>query len=205
MQSLGDGPLAVVQSVTDVSEILLKLGGRYASASQNNKINVLTTLLNKKMAPNGNIFDHVAEMEGLFTRLEAMSFSFDENLQVAMLLISVSEVKEFEPAVGAIKIYYEWPWNYVSTRLIKDGSSLRNTNVKREESFTPASVDTIRSKDIVCHRCGIKGHIAADCRQPWNKIEECRKYKKQELNNSTNELQYKTRVVMIRVMKRCKE
>lgn len=103
IQALGDRPLRAVQSVTDVEDIWEKIFQRYASASQKNKINVLTTMLNMKMSSNDDIADHISKMESLLMRLEAMSCSFDEHFQVALLLVSINNIRKFNPAAPAIK------------------------------------------------------------------------------------------------------
>lgn len=65
--------------------------------------------------------NHIAEFEGIFNRLSQMDTEIDEGMQVAFLLVSISNVPELHGTVSAIKTMQadQATWNYVSTRLIK--------------------------------------------------------------------------------------
>lgn len=178
--SFRDRPLRAFQSITPAHEMWLKLFERFASSSQHNKISALTTLLNKKPRNASDISDHVSQLESLFNRLETKENPIDEKMQVALLLVSVENNKAFDATIAAIKTMKEEDssWNNVSARVIEEGSKSLTENKNVIDSESPrASIASIKTSQIVCNRCNIKGHTAAECRIPWDKIMERRKNK----------------------------
>lgn len=132
VQALGDRPLRAVQSENSVRQMWTKLFDRCASTKQHNKIIVLAILINMKLKSPNDISDHVSRMESLFNQLGKMDLEVEAQMQVALLLVSVDNVKLFSPTIAAIKVMKDEnaSWKYVSTRLIKEGSVQPTTSFK---------------------------------------------------------------------------
>ena len=67
-------------------------------------------------------------------------------------------------------------WTYVSSRLIEESSeSNKQPHTEHFDKSAKPQLATIRTDTDSCKRCGIPGHIAADCRKPWDRIKDRRK------------------------------
>lgn len=72
------------------------------------------------------------------------------------------------------------------------GSDVSEDIAHMKSYFTRSTTDTsnkpgiaaMKTKEIICHRCGIKGHIASEHRQPRDKIKERHKNNKNNTNPS---------------------
>lgn len=76
--------------------------------------------MNRKYDSKNDMQNHVVEFESMFSRLALMDANLDESLQVALLLVSVSDETSSNGTVAAIKTKQaeNATWNYVSTRPI---------------------------------------------------------------------------------------
>ena len=162
VQALGDRALRSVQTARSPLEMWTKLQQRYAAQTNCSKISILSGLMNKRYKPGTDMSDHVAELESDVNRLAAMNCVINEDLQVAILITSVSEVSSFSSTVAAIKTMRssDATWAYISSRLIEEskqfGASGVNTVPSNNGSLAAA-------KKLICYRCGRAGHKAKVC------------------------------------------
>ena len=89
--ALGDLPLRCVLAKDTPYKIWLKLHARYASLTASFRIDVLTTVMSKKLEADTMTRYHGSEFERLFYRLAAMKSPIEEKIQVAILLVSLNE------------------------------------------------------------------------------------------------------------------
>ena len=101
--ALGDLPLRSVLAEDTPYKIWLKPHARYASLLASSRIIVLTTIMNKKLEADTIMRERVSELESLFHRRLAMKSPLEEEIQVAILLVSLSERENFRGTVSAIK------------------------------------------------------------------------------------------------------
>ena len=99
-------------------------------------------------------------------------------VSTAFLLVSVSQHQILHSTVAAVKTMKEKDatWEYVTARLIEEDSSLKTVPTATKTQTFPENgkIASIRTKEIICKRCGIIGHLAEECRQPWEKIKQRR-------------------------------
>lgn len=143
-------------------------------------------------------------MESSFTRLDAMDSSIDEEMQVALLLVSVSSIKDFQASIAAIKTMKqtETTWNYVSSRLIEEGSGfgINSSNLSdANNDYNKSLVAAAPSSDKLCSRCNLPDHTAYDYRTPWERILERRKQKRN--NNDDSKINDKAEPARLAAMK----
>ena len=172
VSALGDRALRGIQTLTCPKEMWTSLQERYASRSNNSRIVTLTNLLNKKLRPNQSIGDHISEFESLLYQLQKMETKIDDQMKVALLLVSISNHKGFESIIAAIKTMRseDATWNYVTTRLLEEEitmktESLTSCEAKHVSDDVIAVAKYHKNKDIICHYCKKKGHIASKCFQ----------------------------------------
>ena len=104
VHSLGDRPLRAVQKVfNDPAKIWKKLHERYATCDSASRIQLQMLLHSKRMGPNEQMGDYVASFESIFERLAGMNCAVSEDMQVVILLSSLSSNTIYENVVGALK------------------------------------------------------------------------------------------------------
>lgn len=86
--ALGDGPLRSIGDCNMAKESSDKLQHRKACKTMLNKLIVLNSLLITMFTNDTTVRDHVAHLESQPSRLAAMRSSFEESLEVAILLSS---------------------------------------------------------------------------------------------------------------------
>ena len=66
--------------------------------------------------------DYIDEFESLFSRLAAMNAEMQEDMQIAILLVSLSDAREYENVVSAIKTLTKGDlnWDEVTSRLLEE-------------------------------------------------------------------------------------
>lgn len=175
VNALGDKPLRAVQLCETPAEMWRKLYERYAGKTVANQLSVLTTLMNLKLERHQDVGDHVAELEGLVNRLAGMDMDITEPMQVAIFLVSLSNLSEYASTVSSIKTLEPdvATWSYVTMRIIDEQKALKG-NVTMDKSSDGKSVLSMRSgekstahEDLVCWECNQPGHIARYC--PYKK------------------------------------
>jgi transposase InsO family protein len=123
------------------------------------------TLMKKRYPRNGDMLQYVSEFESLFDQLENMNEKIGESMRVAILFNSLSEAKEYEGVITALRtISEEMTWEKATTRLIEEWER-KDSSRKTEKPETKAFyAQTKKSKTLKCWNCDKKGHIAANCR-----------------------------------------
>jgi hypothetical protein len=166
MGALGDKPLRAVASARKNPALIWKrLHERYASDSTSNKVSLQGTLMKKRYPRNGDMLQYVSEFESLFDQLENMNEKIGESMRVAILFNSLSEAKDYEGVITALRtISEEMTWDKATTRLIEEWER-KDSSRKTEKPETKAFyAQTKKSKTLKCWNCDKKGHIAANCR-----------------------------------------
>ena len=178
--SLGDKPLRAIQSCEKPSEMFTKLNKRYAASTTASKIAVMTSLINKRYEEGKDMGEYLSEMESLFNKLSVMKSPLDSDMQVAILLVSISSIDFLAGTISAIKTMESEraTWEYVSARLIEEMKSQDLVLASDMKStVAAASSSKSRRKDyskIKCYKCGKYGHIQRFCRSKGNSLPENR-------------------------------
>ena len=167
--SLGDKPLRVVQSVEHPKEMVQKLIERYAASTTANKIAVMTSLIHTRYDGVKDMGEYISEMESLFNKLAAMGSSVDSDMQVAILLVSLSSEESLSSTVSAIKTMDvdKATWEYVTGRLIEEVRSQKlagSAEVMASSTKAAAIRQRKHISDLRCFKCNKKGHIARNCK-----------------------------------------
>ena len=139
VNALGDRPLRAVQkSKNNPAEMWKRLHDRYATKSSASRIQLQTELHAKKLRPQEELTDFIDGFESLFTLLASMDHAIEEDMQVAMLLASLSSEKDYEHVVAALKTLPQekLTWDTVSARLIDESKQRRH---KRSGSMRQGS------------------------------------------------------------------
>lgn len=168
--------MRVVQLCTDPDEMWAKLWERYAGKTVANQISVLTTLINLKAGKDTDMGDHVFAIESLVNRLASMGMVMEEPMQVAILLVSLASLLEYNGTVSSIKTMDSKvaTWTNVMMRIIEEQKQLKGNEVlpvpdKAKGVFgARRKVYGSTRKDIVCWHCSKKGHMARDYYQKKN-------------------------------------
>lgn len=200
INSLGDKPLRAVQSATDPRDMMTKLVERYAASTTANKIAVLTNLIHTRYESGKDMGEYLSEMESLFNKLAAMGLPLASEMQVAVLLVSLTSEESLSGTVSAIKTMDEGraSWEYVSGRLIEEVRSQKLSVDGQTSSVTAAAVRRADRSQIRCYKCNKKGHIARFCR---TKIKEDVKKEQGGTDSDEEEDEEKVRVRAAVIMK----
>ena len=177
VNALGDKPLRAVQLCTLPKEMWAKLVERYAGKTVANQISVLTALMNLKAEKGTDMGDHVSSIESLVNRLASMGMEIAEPMQVAILLVSLSNLNEYNGTVSSIKTMdpKSSTWANVSMRIIEEQKQSKVGEENEKESYSKAILATKRNqsratrKDVMCWECNRKGHMARDCWRAENR------------------------------------
>lgn len=96
----------------------------------------------------------VSEMRSLFNKLAAMGSSLDSDIQVAILLVSLSSEKSFSGPVSAIKTM-----DAVRSQKLAENADKKATSITAAAARKSKDCSSIR-----CFKCNKKGHIDRYCR-----------------------------------------
>lgn len=91
--ALGDNPLRSIQNCDTALETWNRLQISYTGNFTVTGLNVLNTLLNKKLASEEKMGDHIASLELLHARWAVMQFPVVETIKITMQFSSLSNVK----------------------------------------------------------------------------------------------------------------
>lgn len=101
--SFGDKPLRAVQSAGSPKEMWTKLKVRYAADTMGNKVGILLSLLNCHFKKDKDMGDYLTEFETKFNKLSRMQLPVAEKMQVAFLLVSLSNEKCLSRTIATLK------------------------------------------------------------------------------------------------------
>lgn len=168
VMGLGNKPLRVVQNSADPYTMWSKLHERYAATTTANKISVLTNLMNMRYIPGKDMGEYLCEFETLFNRLECMGSPQSDDMQVAILLVSIMHEDTLSGTIAAIKTMDESKatWDYVSSRLLEEQRSIKLAD-NAERAAAAVRAATAKRRDlskVKCFKCQKMGHIAKTCK-----------------------------------------
>lgn len=171
VNALGSKPLRVVQLCTMPKDMWGKLVERYAGKAVPNQTSVLTAPMNLKGGKGTDMGNHVSSIESLVNRLASIGMEIVEPMQVAILLVSSSNLAEYNSTVFSIKKidHKSSTWANVSMRIIEEQKQSEFGEEKEKESYSIAILSTkcnqkrATRKDIMCWQCNRKVHMARDC------------------------------------------
>ena len=183
---LGDKPLRTVQSLSDSpAKMREKLEEIFATKSSASRIMFMSCLFTYKYFPGNDMGDHIDELDSMMNKLSAMGTKIAEELRVAILLTSLSDEKDLEIVVAALKTKEELTWNGVCARLCDEPSQRRRRSgsIKDAKLLSSAAGNNegthSKSKETrKCYNCKKRGNLIDDC--TWKK-------KKFKSNNKNGE------------------
>ena len=166
VNALGDTPLRVVmqESTDDPRQMWRKLESRYASTTETAHLTVSSNLANKKLQPGGNIITFMGELESLYDRLESMGETTSDRMKIAKLLNSLPD--EYDSLSAALRTQTETSrtWNDVQDLFQEEYERLEQNRSSKGGKASKVLYTKEQRKNVICHKCGKKGHIKKYCR-----------------------------------------
>ncbi len=162
------------------SEMWATIFEKYASKKVANKILVLTTLINLKGYKTSNMRDYVSAMESSVNRLASMGMRMSEPMQIAILLMSLSDLPGYSSTVSSLKTMYtnEAKCDDVMKRFIEERKQAGNSAIGLTNGNSKGVLGSWRTttkkknKDFVCWACNMRGNWTRDCFSAGNKDEK---------------------------------
>ena len=168
----------------------------YAEKTVINWISVLTSLINLKAVIDTDMGYHVSAIESVVNRLATMSMEIPEPMQVAILLVSLGNLSDYDGAVVVIKTMDSEvaTWSNVTIRIIEEQKQFANNGAPKPVDNTKHLLSAKRDatkkveKDIICWKCNWKGHSKPIRNQNYLIGENRKGYrrKRKEYNQTAN-------------------
>lgn len=127
IDGIGDRPLRALQSAESPIETGIFLYERYVSKTYNNSIQLLNSLVNKRLTFSMDFCDHVSEIESLFNLITAIERKLDDQMKASMLKVSVSDAPRLPSVVADIETLKceKETWNFVCTLLTEESRTIQ--------------------------------------------------------------------------------
>lgn len=126
-----DEPFQVMQKHSrSPTKMWAKICARDASRTTSNKLSLFTEAFSKTKESE-SISDHITVLETVFAQLEDAGQSFEELMQVSILLSSITDDRHYEAAIAAIRTMDEekTTWEYVTVRLLEKSKEKTSQNL----------------------------------------------------------------------------
>ena len=181
---LADDVMYHVMDEESPAEVWLKLESRYMSKSLTNKLYLKQKLYGLKMSEGSDLSQHINLFNQIIGDLRRVDVKFEDEDKALMLLNSISniptyenlittltwgkETLELEDITSALLGFHQRKKASDETSqgegLVVKGNQERGRNKFRNGSSNNKSRSKSRKrKDIICFKCGKKGHIKRDC------------------------------------------
>lgn len=171
--------LGYIRNCTTSNEAWKKLQEIYMPRGPLQKVTLYKKLINIKMAPNGNIVQHINEFTEVFEKLKEVGSEIQEELLSIMLMSSLP--KEYDNFVIAMETRDDLPtFSSLKQKVLEEGKRQRQ-KVEEEESphqaFLAKGTGTRSEKRQTkgkkhfkgkCFVCGVAGHFANKCEKRGN-------------------------------------
>ena len=128
------------------------------------RIKVQTEIHSKRFGPGDNMGDYIDGFESMFERLAAMESKVSEDMQVAILLASFADMKEYDGVISELKTLKpeDLTWDTVTASLLEEHRSKKPCEQKenlRQDSERLLGVNC-KTKCFLCD----ENHFARDCK-----------------------------------------
>lgn len=104
---LEDNTLRVMQEWEEAEDACDKPHERYAGKFVNNKLTVLKNIFIMKYIKNPIMGHQIASLKSQYARLGSMQTSFDDCTKVAVLIIMLEEVREYDFIIASFSVMSE--------------------------------------------------------------------------------------------------
>lgn len=152
----------ITEGAEDPRKMWRKLQNRYASTSETAHNTLSRKLANKILEPGGNIVNFMGELDEKYNRLEAMGENTSDRSKIAKLLTSLPQ--EYDSAAAALRTSQSnesRSWHGVQDIMQDEHERLaiQRGNNRRRATGRRALYTKEERANVICHKCGKKGHI----------------------------------------------
>lgn len=169
---LEDNQLHLVRKQTTAKGMWTALQSYHQKSTLSNKVNLLKKLCNLKLAEDGDMENHLSEMENLIDQLSSLGEPLAEHLSVALFLSSLPD--SYGTLITALETR---PEDDLTIELVK--SKLIEEYKRRNGSITVSGTNDQKVLKIVKEpkkSPGTLGMLCYFCKKPNHMKKECRKY-----------------------------
>lgn len=185
---IADSHLEYVKGKETAYEILQALDAIFQRKSITGQLFARRKMLMLKYSETDLMHTHLVKFDKLTSELKSSGAEINEIDLVCNLLLTLPT--SFEPLITAIETMDEknLTLDYVKGRLLDESAKRENKNVENKSDNNVA----MSSSKLICHRCGIPGHIRKDCRVNLNKKKKFHKFDRNDKGDNNNKFRNKS-------------